>query len=174
MREDVRHHIPISKVKCGFYLIPCVIFGFSGPYAGYCVFVQGQPLGPAYALWLLLSPLTITVCMPAMLSLGRKLFDPKAGLILTDEGIHNDSSPFNRHFVKWSEIGSILLTTNRIELIANQAEGFSTIKNGRTSARKPRTKIRISNDCLKASNEEITEGLRTHQSRPIVDDRPSL
>jgi len=174
MSENVRHHFPISKAKCGLYLIPCMIFGFSGPYAAYCVFVQGQPLALAYALWILLSPLSIPVCMPALFSLARKLFDPKAGVTITDDGIYNDSSPFRSYYVKWSEVQSIHRTPNTIELRSNLAEGFSTFKAGRKSSKKARTKVNITNDCLQDSYEEIAEALRTHQSRPFVDDRPLL
>ena len=172
MSENARHHIPISKAKCGLYLIPGTIFGFSGPYAAYCVFVQGQNLGLAYALWLLLSPISIPVCMPAMFSLARKLFNPKAGLTLTDGGIHNDSSPFGSYYVKWAEVQSIHRTPNSIELRSNLAEGFSSfLKAGRKSSKKPRTKVNITNDCLQASYEEIVGVLRAHQSNPIGDER---
>jgi hypothetical protein len=54
------------------------------------------------------------------------------------------------------------------------AEGFTTLKASRTSSKKPRTKINITTDCLQASYDDIVEALRTHQSRPLVDDRPSL
>jgi hypothetical protein len=174
MREAFRHHIPISKLKCAFYLVPCLLFGLSGPYAAYCVFVQREGLGLGFILWMLLSPISLTICMRALFSLGRKLIDPKAGLTIADEGIFNDSSPFSSHYLKWSEVESIHLTPNTIEVRALGAEGFTTLKASRTSSKKVRTKINITTDCLQASYEEIVEALHTHQSRPIVDDRPSL
>jgi len=174
MREAFRHHIPISKLKCAFYLVPCLLFGLSGPYAAYGVFVQREGLGLGYALWMLLSPISLTICMRALFSLGRKLIDPKAGLTITDEGIFNDSSPFSSHYLKWSEVESIHLTPNIIEVRSLGAEGFTAVKASRTSSKKFRTKINITTDCLKASYDQIVEALRTHQSSPIVDDRPSL
>lgn len=171
MREEFRHHLPISKAKCACYLVPCLLFGLSGPYAAYCVFVQHERLGLGFALWMLLSPISLTICTKALFSLGRKLFDPMAGLTITDEGIYNDSSPFNRHFVKWPEIESIHLTPHTIEVRALGTEGFSSVKG---SAPKGKPMIHITTDCLQASYEEIIQALRTHQSRPIVDDRHAL
>ena len=171
MREAFRHHLPISKLKCACYLVPCLLFGLSGPYAAYCVFLQREGLGLGFALWILLSPISLTIGMRALFSLGRKLIDPKAGLTITDEGIYNDSSPFSSHSLKWSEVESIHLTPNTVEVRALGAEGFTTVKASTTNGR---TKIHITTDCLQASYEEIELALRTHQSRPIVDDRPSL
>jgi hypothetical protein len=174
MREECRHHIPISKLKCAFYLMPCLLFGLSGPYSAFCVFVQREGLGLSNTLWILLSPISLTICTKALFSLGRKLIDPKAGLTITDEGIFNDSSPFSSHYLKWSEVESIRLTPNVIEVRALGAEGFTSVKpNGKTSKR-ALTKVNITTDCLQASYEQIAEALRTHQSRPIIDERPTI
>jgi hypothetical protein len=170
MRETFRHHLPISRLKCAFYLVPCLLFGLSGPLGAYRVFVRGESLDFLYAVGILFSPISLPICFIATKSLGRKLFDPMAGLTITDEGIFNDSSPFGSHFLKWSEVESIHLTPNTIEVRALGSEGFTTLK---VRASKGRTKIHITTDCLQASYEEIERALRTHQSRPIVDDRPT-
>ena len=170
MREAFRHHLPVSKLKCACYLVPSLLFGLSGPLGAYGIFIRGESLNLLYAVGILLSPISLPAGFIATKSLGRKLFDPMAGLTITDDGIYNDSSPFNRHFLKWSEVGSIHLTPNTVEVRSLGAEGFTTLK---ARASKSRTKMYISTDCLKASYEEIVSALRTHQSRPIIDDRPS-
>lgn len=171
MREAFRHHLPISKLKCACYLVPSLLFGLSGPLGAYGIFVRGESLNLFYAVGILLSPISLPAGFIATKSLARKLFDPMAGLTITDEGIYNDSSPFSSHFLKWSEVESIHLTPNTIEVRALGSEGFTTLK---ARANKRRTKIHITTDCLQASYEEIERALRTHQSRPIVDDRPTL
>lgn len=170
MREAFRHHLPISKLKCAYYLVPSLLFGLSGPLGAYGIFIRGEGLNLLYAIGILLSPISLPAGFIATKSLGRKLFDPMAGLTITDDGIYNDSSPFNRHFLKWSEVGSIHLTPNTIEVRALRAEGFTTLK---ARASKSRTKMYITTDCLKTSYEEIVQALRTHQSRPIIDERPT-
>jgi hypothetical protein len=171
MSDGIRHHLPVSKTKCALYLIPCLLAGLYGPYATICAIHLGRWHGITFIIWILLSPLIVPICGTAIVSLGRKLFDPKAGLTITDEGLINDSSPFSRNYLRWSEVGSIHLTAHSIEIRSHGPEGFSTIKPEWMSSSKPRTKINISNDCLKASNEEIAEALRTHQSGPIIDER---
>ena len=170
MREAFRHHLPISKLKCACYLVPSLLFGLSGPLGAYGIFIRGEGLNLFYAIGILLSPISLPAGFIATKSLVRKLFDPMAGLTITDDGIYNDSSPFNRHFLKWSEVRSIHLTPNMIEVRALGAEGFTTL---RARASKSRTKIHITTDCLRASYEEIVTALSTHQSRPIIDDRPT-
>jgi hypothetical protein len=170
MREAFRHHLPISKLKCACYLVPSLLFGLSGPLGAYGMFVRGDSLNLFYVVGILLSPISLPAGFIATKSLGRKLFDPMAGLTITDDGIFNDSSPFSSHFLKWSEVESIHLTPNTVEVRAIGAEGFTTLK---ARASNKRTKIYITTDCLKASYEEIVSALRTHQSRPIIDDRPS-
>ena len=171
MRETFRYHLPISKMKCACYLVPFLLFGLSGPLGAYRVFVRGESLDFFYAVGILFSPISLPICLIATKSLGRKLFDPMAGLTITDEGIFNDSSPFSSHYLKWSEVESIHLTPNTIEVRALGAEGFTTLK---PRAAKGRPKIHITTDCLQASYEEIEQALRTHQSRPVVNDRPTL
>lgn len=168
MREAFRHHLPISKLKCACYLIPSLLFGLSGPLGAYGIFIRGESLNLLYAVGIVLSPISLPAGFIATKSLGRKLFDPMAGLTITEDGIYNDSSPFNRHFLKWSEVGCIHLTPNTIEVHALRAEGFTTLK---ARAIKSSTKMYITTDCLKASYEEIVSALLTHQSRPIIDDR---
>jgi hypothetical protein len=174
MREQFRHHIPVSKVKCFFYLFPALLIGLSGPFAAYGAFLQDVKIGLFNGACILLSPLTLSIGLQAAFSLGRKLVDPKSGLTITDEGVFIDSSPFNRHFLRWTEVESIHRTHATIEVRAIGSAGFTTLKTGLLRSKKPRTTIHITTDCLKASYDEIAEALRTHQSRPLIDDRPSL
>ena len=171
MRESCRHHIPISKLKCALYLVFFGFVGLSGPYAIHAVFIKGNPLRSLNVVWLFLCPLTLPICMTALCSLGRKLFNPKGGLTITAEGIFNDSSPFSNHYLSWSEVDSIHLKPNVIELHANRVEGFTTLPRGWMKSKRRRTKINITTDCLQATYEEIVLALRTHQPRPIVDER---
>jgi hypothetical protein len=174
MREQFRHHIPISKAKCFLYLFPALLVGFSGPFAVYGVFLQDVKIGLFNGACILLSPLTLSIGLQAASSLGRKLVDPKSGLTITDEGILINSSPFNRHFLRWTEVESIHRTHATIEVRATGSAGFTTLKRGLLKSNKARTTIHITTDCLQASYEQIVEALRTHQSRPIIDERPTL
>jgi hypothetical protein len=171
MREAFRHHLPVSKLKCACYLFPSLVFGISGPLGAYGILIQGDSLNLLYAVGILLSPISLPAGFIATKSLGRKLFDPMAGLTITDDGIYNDSSPFSRHYVKWTEVADIRLTPNLIEV---RTHGLTSLTSAEAGANKRRNKIIITTDCLNASYEEIIQALRTHQSRPIIDERPII
>lgn len=174
MREAFRHHLPISKLKCACYLVPSLLFGLSGPLGAYGIFIRGEGLNLFYAIGILLSPISLPAGFIATKSLVRKLFDPMAGLTITGDGIYIDSSPFNRHFLRWTEVESIHRTHATIEVRAIGSAGFTTLKTGLLKSKKARTTIHVTTDCLQASYEQIVEALRAHQSRPIIDERPTL
>ncbi len=110
-------------------------------------------------------------------------FDPKSGLLFSDEGLFYNSGLAGGTYVKWSEVASVHLTSDnngtstidRIEVRARPAEGFSTIERPgfirRIMLRATKTKVLIGSQTLGATYEEIVAAFRTHQPHPVIDER---
>jgi hypothetical protein len=191
MREAFRHHIPISKVKCFCYSALFTIFGILIPAL---VLLDTRPRANLTFLGKLLQRISPALILVLILAFGflvtmllLKIFDSKAGLLITDEGLYNNSTILGGDYVKWSEVSSIRLTTTKtnkqrihhIEVHANRKDGFSTIRVSwlrRLIMRKDMFSsgcmiVRISKQTLEATYGQIVAALRTHQNAPIIDER---
>jgi hypothetical protein len=187
MREDCRHHIPISKVKCFAYSALFTITGIVIPALLLLYMGQGANLTFHGKLLQRISPALILAFGFLVTRLLLKIFDSKAGLLITNEGLYNNSNILGGDYVKWSEVSSIRLTTTKtnkqrihhIEVHANRKDGFSTVRVSwlrRLIMRKDIFSsgcmiVLISKQTLGATYAQIIAALRTHQNAPIIDER---
>ena len=187
MREAFRHHIPISKFKCAFYFLILTLIGIVAPAFFLIEDLRGANLNAYARLALLFSPVSVPLYVFLAFTFASKFFDPKSGLLITDEGLFNNSNIFGGDYVKWSEVSAIHLTTiksgkrhtHMIEVRTEREDGFSTIKAGwfrRLIMRKDMfspgcMKIFINKQSLGATYHEIVEALRIHQPTPVIDER---
>ena len=187
MREEFRHHIPVSKAKCLGYCLFFTLLGVVFPVFLFAEYKRGAHLDGRASLLLLLSPVIVPFFGFLAILYGKKVFDPRSGLLITDEGIFNNSGLFGGTYVKWSEVSAIHLTStnsgpkplHHIELRTVRVGGFSTTElpslwkvfMSKAKIEAGRGKIVIINQSLSASYEEVVEALRTHQPRPIIDER---
>lgn len=187
MREAFRHHIPISKVKCFCYSTLFAVVGIVAPALVLLETPHGVNLTLFGRLVHRISPVCILLCGFLVTRLLLKIFDRKAGLLITEEGLYNNSSILGGDYVKWSEVSSIRLTTTKtgkqhihhIEVHTNRKDGFSTIRVSwlrRLIMRKDMFStgcmiVIISKQTLGATYGQIVAALRTHQHAPIIDER---
>jgi hypothetical protein len=188
MREEFRHHIPISKVKCGLTFIFFILVGVVCPLIIFYEFRRGANMDSRASLLMVLSPVTIPFFIYVAILYARKFFDPRSGLLFTDEGLFDNSGLFKDNYVKWDEVSAIHLTSintgytkasHRIEVRTERPEGFSTLtKLSRWNsmlcndkAEAARTKIVITSHAVGTSYDKIVEAFRTHQPRPVIDER---
>jgi hypothetical protein len=187
MREVFRHHIPISKVKCACYSTFLILVGVVVPALVLLDKPHGVSQGFHGRILQDISPACILVFGFLAIRLLAKIFDSKAGLLITDEGLYNNSNILSGDYVKWSEVSSIRLTTTKtgkrhihhIEVHTNRKDGFSTIRVSwlrRLIMRKDMFSsgcmiVLISKQTLGATYGQIVAALRTHQNAPIIDER---
>jgi hypothetical protein len=188
MREDCRHHIPISKVKCGFTFIFFILIGVACPLVIFYEYRRGAHLDSRSSLLMVLSPAYVPFFIYVAFLYAKKFLDPKSGLLFTEEGLFDNSGLLKDNYIKWDEVSAIYLTsvntgytkaTHRIEIRTERPEGFSTLTQlGRLKsflcndkAEAVGTKIVITSDALGASFEKILVAFRMHQPRPIIDER---
>lgn len=187
MREEFRHHIPISKLKCLGASIFFTLIGVVFPAFLFSEYQHGARMDRRASLLLVLSPVMVPCFGFLAIMYGKKLFDPRSGLLITDEGVFNNSGLFGGTYVKWSEVSAIHLTStnsgpkplHHIELRTERVGGFSTTElpslwkvfMSKAKIEAGRGKIVIVNQSLSATYDEVVEALRAHQPRPIIDER---
>jgi hypothetical protein len=187
MREQFRHHIPISKVKCACYFLIFILIAFLAPSLVIMKKMGGANLNWFETLVLKSSLLSVPLFGLLALEFASKFFDRKAGIIITEQGLFNNSNMFGWDYVKWSEVSAIHLTTiktgkrnfHMIEVRTRRIDGFSTIKASwfrRFISRKdmftPECQITLINkQTLAATYQQIVNALRVHQPTPIIDER---
>ena len=187
MREVFRHHIPFSKAKCAFYFLILTLIGIVAPAFILIAELRGANLNGFARLALLFSPVSVPLFGFLAFTFASKFFDPKSGLLITDEGLFNNSHIFGGDYVKWSEVSAIHLTTTKtgkrnihmIEVRTKRIEGFSTIRASwfrRLMMRKDMftpecQKVIINKHTLAATYQQIVDVLRIHQPTPVIDER---
>lgn len=182
MKEPIRHLIAISKAKClGFTAFSLAMVLFDAYLVA--AYFGGKRLDGRESFLLILSPIGLPVFIFATFIHLRLLFDPRAGLLFSEEGLYYNTGIAGGTYVKWEEVSAIHLTTNNhgpkpvhtVEVRTQLPEGFSTIAAPRAPWRwifpKCKFRVYVASNTLSASHDQIVEAFRSHQPHPVIDER---
>jgi hypothetical protein len=183
MKETILHRTPISRLKCLGYGVFSILVGIVAPLIVLSNRWPGEALHFREAATLYACP---AMFIPLAYLYLRKLFDPLSGLIITPEGIINNSGLFGSKYAKFSEISSIkvkhaagsnsgtfiYLYTDQPAGFSNEsAPGFIRFFQSKEKQAKGVRLIAIIGTTLQGPIEKTIEALRQHAPCPVVDER---
>jgi len=183
MREEILHRTPIGRLKCLGYGIFSILVGVVAPLIVHSNRWPGEALHFREAVTLYACP---AMFIPLAYLYLRKLFDPLSGLIITPEGIINNSGLFGSKYAKFSEISSIkvkhaagsnsgtfiyLYTDKELGFANERLLGFIRLFQSKETQAKGVRSIVIIGTTLKGPIEKTIEALRKHSPCPVVDER---
>ncbi|TRX65907.1 STM3941 family protein [Carboxylicivirga sp. M1479] len=180
MNNNEQIEIALSKMKLGILLLGCIVFVALG--IGYIVKAQtidipilGNPI-----LLYSLGSISIIVFGFALITILQKFLDRKAGLVINNEGIIDNSSGVSLGLVLWSDIEEIkvkkvmnqsflmLMVKNPQDYI-DRAENSFKRKSLKANYKKYGSPIGISTNSLKSSHNNLhgllTEKLKENKSQ---------
>lgn len=181
MTDDILHRTRVGRFKCLGLGLFCIVIGVVAPLIVHANRDPRLPLSFRDAVTLYACP---AMFIPMAILYLRKLVDPLSGLIITTEGIINNSGFGRSQYAKFNEISaiSIKLDAGRNTMIyvyTEQPGGFASVKTPRwirifMSAKRAERGVRaivIIGNTLEGSIDKTIEALRKHVPCPIVDER---
>lgn len=181
MTDDILHRTRVGRFKClglGFF---CIVIGVVAPLIVYANRDPRLPLSFRDGVTLYACP---AMFIPMAFLYLRKLVDPLSGLIITTEGIINNSGFWRSQYAKFNEISAIRVKlgvgqNTMIYVCTEQPEGFSSVKPPGwirifMSAKRAEQGVRaivIIGNTLEGSIDKTIAALRKHAPCPIIDER---
>ena len=181
MTDDILHRTRVGRLKCLGWAVFCLAIGVAAPLVVHANRDPRLPLDFRDGVTLYACP---AMFIPMAFLYLRKLVDPLSGLIITTEGIINNSGFWRSQYAKFNEISAIRVKlgvgqNTMIYVCTEQPEGFSSVKPPGwirifMSAKRAEQGVRaivIIGNTLEGSIDKTIAALRKHAPCPIVDER---